>query len=849
MTERAAHALPVAAGSLAGALIGLATLRGGPLDGAASAWALWTAFGALVGFALILLRPLLGALASWYGTRPMAVASVLLVAATVPAALELGARPWATRVPAGALVAWAVVAAVAVAAAQSLAWLFARKEGGLPVIPVLLVVVVTTALLPESALLPLPLGRWTIACGLVFAACAVLRVRWRWSAIGWPVAGGAALILLSIGPAAPLASEHLLTSTIRAPFVQAPHGPSAASLARLGQVFGRSVSGRSAELASLVPDRRLNVLWITVCTFRHDRLGKADVTPSIDDLARRARVFDNAWTPCPVSAAASEAMFSGRYASACDGWRKKHGLPPLPSQSWLPSLVKGAGYATWAYTSLGRLAQSEDFRRLFDGFDIADPAGVTENRPGVDTARAFIDQLRTRNADAPPFFAWLFIMDAHAPYDGDPERPDAEADELTRYDGEVRASDRAIGRALAALERHGVADRTMVVVHADHGEAFGEHGASWHGSSVYDEQVRVPLVVHVPGLPAGRTVAPVDLTDIEPTVLEVLDVAGASGLGDSLVPALLGDEFESYACSEMLVRDTPSAEQRMIVGPDLKKLVQYGNGASEVYRLADDPGEGRALGVEEGSELEGLLAARVHVSTAGGTATSRTIASGPLDENLPAHVRAAVTALDGGRPDLLAFQLVRSWLPDRALDAARRLVGDEQPGARVLALNQLAAHGSVTDVQLVRAALVDDDQQVRVAAAATLAALAGQEVASDLLKIDGVPVRDAVERAIILGKIGKADALRALIPQAASLPLPALERLLHGLAQVRDADTLALAEAVARTPTAPPPARWRAVGMLISGGATSVGRITRGLTRGGLPPDEMLALAMALAPK
>ena len=286
MTERAAHALPVAAGSLAGALIGLATLRGGPLDGAASAWALWTAFGALVGFALILLRPLLGALASWYGTRPMAVASVLLVAATVPAALELGARPWATRVPAGALVAWAVVAAVAVAAAQSLAWLFARKEGGLPVIPVLLVVVVTTALLPESALLPLPLGRWTIACGLVFAACAVLRVRWRWSAIGWPVAGVAALILLSIGPAAPLASEHLLTSTIRAPFVQAPHGPSAASLARLGQVFGRSVSGRSAELASLVPDRRLNVLWITVCTFRHDRLGKADVTPSIDDLAR-----------------------------------------------------------------------------------------------------------------------------------------------------------------------------------------------------------------------------------------------------------------------------------------------------------------------------------------------------------------------------------------------------------------------------------------------------------------------------------------------------------------------------------------------------------------------------------
>jgi hypothetical protein len=167
----------------------------------------------------------------------------------------------------------------------------------------------------------------------------------------------------------------------------------------------------------------------------------------------------------------------------------------------------------------------------------------------------------------------------------------------------------------------------------------------------------------------------------------------------------------------------------------------------------------------------------------------------------------------------------------------------------VLALNQLAAYGSVTDVSLVRAALVDDDQQVRVAAAAALAALAGHEVVSDLLEIDGVPVRDAVERAIILGEIGKPDALRALIPQAASMPLPALERLLHGLARVRDADTIALAEAVARTPTAPPPARWRAVGMLISGGSPSVGRITHGLTRGGLPPDDILALAIALAPE
>ncbi|MAB89510.1 MAG: hypothetical protein CMJ90_08640 [Planctomycetes bacterium] len=849
MTKVGAALLPVAGGSLAGAVIGLATLRGGPLGGAASACALWTACGGVVGLVLVLIRPALAALARWYGARPTAVASVLLVMGSAPAVLEVGARPWASRVPGGVIVAWIAVAVTAVFSAHLLAWMYTRKPSVVVVIPVLAGIVLATFFMPETVLLPLPLGRWTIACGFLFAASAVLRAPWRWLAVGWPVVGGAALVLLFMGPAVPLAREHLLTSTIRTPFVAKPDGPSVAALARVGEVFGRSVSGRSADLARLVPDRRLNVLWITVCTFRHDRLGKDDVTPSIDALARRSRVFDNAWTPCPVSAAASEAMFSGRYASACDGWRKKLGLAPLPSQSWLPSLVRDAGYATWAYTSLGRLVRSEDFRRLFDGFDIADPAGVVEHRPGVDTVRAFSDQLEARKGAASPFFAWLFIMDAHAPYDGDPERPDDQADELTRYDGEVRASDRAIGRALAALDRHGVTDRTMVVVHADHGEAFGEHGASWHGSSVYEEQARVPLVVHVPGLPSGRTEAPVDLTDLAPTVLEVLDVAGAGGLGDSLVPALLGDEFESYACSEMLVRDTPSAEQRMIVGPDLEKLVQYGNGASEVYRLKEDPHEERPLGAVAAAALEELLAARVHVSTSGGDGTSRPAKPGSLHGNLPAHVRAAVAALDGEKPDLTAFQLVRSWLPGRALGAARRLSVHEAPPNRVLALNEIAAHGSPADLDVVQAALADDHHRVRFAAAAALAALAGDGAVSELRRTEGVPLRDAVERAVILGRLDKPDALQGLTSRAASMPDPVLRRLLHGLAAVADADTLALAEAVARSPSVPPDERWRAVGMLISGGSPVVGRIARDLTRAGLPPDGVLSLAMTLAPR
>ena len=97
---------------------------------------------------------------------------------------------------------------------------------------------------------------------------------------------------------------------------------------------------------------------------------------------------------------------------------------------------------------------------------------------------------------------------------------------------------------LDALDELGLADTTVVILTADHGEAFGEHGRAGHGKSLHEQVVRVPLLVHVPDLAPRRVAETVRLIDVMPTVLALFDVASPPAAGASLVPALRGEAIE-----------------------------------------------------------------------------------------------------------------------------------------------------------------------------------------------------------------------------------------------------------------------------------------------------------------
>ncbi|MCA9542659.1 MAG: sulfatase, partial [Myxococcales bacterium] len=166
---------------------------------------------------------------------------------------------------------------------------------------------------------------------------------------------------------------------------------------------------------------------------------------------------------------------------------------------------------------------------------------------GAATALA-VDFLRGRAQARAPFFAWVHLFDPHQPYVLPPGTATTDDSDLARYRAEVIYTDLQIARLFRALETTGLLDRTIVVVTADHGDEFGDHGGQYHSTSLYDELIRVPLIVRVPGLPPRVVDEAVSLLDIAPTALDLLGVpAPATFEGRSLKPLLRGEPFAAKA--------------------------------------------------------------------------------------------------------------------------------------------------------------------------------------------------------------------------------------------------------------------------------------------------------------
>jgi arylsulfatase A-like enzyme len=203
-----------------------------------------------------------------------------------------------------------------------------------------------------------------------------------------------------------------------------------------------------------------------------------------------------------------------------------------------------------------------------------------------------------------PFFLWLHYLDPHGPYWAPPEYVDAAARESPKsrtkegrrddglrrenYDGEVRYVDHELGRILRVLNRR---PNTVVIISSDHGEEFFEHGDVGHGHTVYEELLRVPLIVKLPGLGSGYVNMPVDLIDIAPTVLDYLGVGIPSSMqGRSLLPVVHGSGCERPSFAGPTQLKGSSKEAVYYKGKKFIYDYRYRDAAAW-YDLADDPGE------------------------------------------------------------------------------------------------------------------------------------------------------------------------------------------------------------------------------------------------------------------
>jgi arylsulfatase A-like enzyme len=406
-----------------------------------------------------------------------------------------------------------------------------------------------------------------------------------------------------------------------------------------------------------------NILFLLVDTLRADRLGvygsQRGLTPFLDTLAERGVVFRNAYAQSSWTDPSIASLFTSRYQS-------QHQVISFGSvlreeEVTFTEVLRQHGYATAAFSANFLLAAKNGFAQGFDHFQtFAAPATDAQGRPTFGKERAaridrealtWLDQ-RARG-DSAPVFLYLHYMEPHNPYAPEPQflqhvlgaraRPDQAAvntrmtmpnvgvfsDEMAQgvtdyYDAEVMSLDAALRQLFTDLESRGVLERTVVVIAADHGEELRDHGLMGHGQTLFEEVIRVPLIMLIPGQTTRVDVAtPVSLVDVGPTLLDLAGIAAPPSFeGHSLRP-FMGLPARWSGAGESQPSGTPVAYSELIKD-DLERLVPHEravvtasskliagtDGEREFYNLAADPHEtnASALGEEARAFLSGSLA-------------------------------------------------------------------------------------------------------------------------------------------------------------------------------------------------------------------------------------------------
>lgn len=396
------------------------------------------------------------------------------------------------------------------------------------------------------------------------------------------------------------------------------------------------------------PDLRPSAVLVVFDTTRADHTSLAgyarETTPRLRGFAAEGANFEVAYAPTSTTGPTHATLFTG--LSPLRHEVTKNGVPLPAAADTLAERFQAAGYRTAGFVSSfvisRRFGFDQGFASFDDAFDRETSTFTPEfwegrkieggfDRRGDETTRRALRWLDA-NGGRGPFFLFVHYFDPHAPYAPPPEfagrfAPGPEADELARdiarYDEEIAFTDSQLGVLLDGLAERGLAENTLVAVTADHGEGLMDHGHMEHGVHVYEEQVRVPLVLRWPGrIAAGlRFEAPIALVDLFPTFLELLGMPaeGAQLEGRSVAPALsAGQPFEPVAV--FLYRRHFSGEQR---GSQFVKGEKFGvregrfkyidgpeEGTRELFDLEDDPRERRNL-LDAQPEAAAALAARV----------------------------------------------------------------------------------------------------------------------------------------------------------------------------------------------------------------------------------------------
>jgi arylsulfatase A-like enzyme len=442
---------------------------------------------------------------------------------------------------------------------------------------------------------------------------------------------------------------------------------------------------------------RPNLIIVVIDTLRPDRLGaygsQRNLSPFLDSLADRSVVFQNAYAQTSWTNASIASLLTSRYQS-------QHRVTSFTSvlaahEVTLTEILRDNGYATGGFNANFLVNDRLGFDQGFDRYQVfwrlgsnpvAQPRLIKERAERINSAALeWLDEALPRRQ---PIFLYLHYMEPHHPYDPPDEiiervldgrpRPDSDevnlrmrmpnlghfSDDIVQavkdlYDAEVMSLDAQLRRMFAELGRRGLLDNAVVVILSDHGEEFREHGLMGHHQTLFEEVIRVPLIITLPGERSRVEVAAiVSLTDVAPTLLDLAGISIPSSFeGASLRPLMGVPESRRWWPLRWLERTQPSRPRANVAFSELlkettnrerpheravvtrsRKLIVNVDGGREYYDLRVDPGEMNPDGLPEPARAElGAALSRLHLYGAGQPTPQAKL---PMDADTRERMRA-----------------------------------------------------------------------------------------------------------------------------------------------------------------------------------------------------------------
>jgi choline-sulfatase len=354
-----------------------------------------------------------------------------------------------------------------------------------------------------------------------------------------------------------------------------------------------------------IPEK-LDVVLITVDTLRFD-LGymgnPRPVSPKIDALAKDSTVFARAYSLASYTSKSLPPALIGKYPSETHmGWAHFNRFDK--ADTFMAERAQKAGIRTISVQGYWYFYQpGVGFERGFDVIDTsASPKGFAvegdKSWNGDKLTDAAIAELGKPENTEKQFFLWIHYVDPHSEYVKH-EGFDFGSKSRDLYDSEVAFVDDNVGRLVDYIRKSSFGARTAIVLTSDHGEAFGEHGMIRHGFEEWEELIRVPFIVHVPGLSPGRIEVRRSAIDLVPTLLDLLRLPPPSGEGSDFVSGVSllldlarppGYEPKQRIIFSHMAAGPNNADRQAFIDGSLKLIASDGRPMG-IYDLDQDPGE------------------------------------------------------------------------------------------------------------------------------------------------------------------------------------------------------------------------------------------------------------------